>query len=59
MNYPSRFELRQRARKLFNNPEAPDHVNQHNQRQWVRSVLRLGDKWLVHKQIERRESPYP
>jgi hypothetical protein len=59
MRHLSRFELRQRARALYNNPEVPDHINQHNQRQWVRSVMRLGDKWLVRKQIERRDSPYP
>lgn len=59
MRHLSRFELRQRARSLFNNPEAPEHINQHNQRQWVRSVLRLGDKWLLSKQVSRREAPYP
>lgn len=59
MRHLSRFELRQRARTLYNNPEVPEHINQHNQRQWVRSVMRLGDKWLVRKQIERRDSPYP
>lgn len=59
MRHLSRFELRQKARSLFNNDMVPEHINQHNQRQWVRAVMRLGDKWLVRKQIERRETPYP
>jgi hypothetical protein len=59
MNHPSKFELRQKARTLFNNPLVPEHINQHNQRQWVRSVMRLGDKWLLSKQVGRREIPYP
>ena len=29
------------------------YINQHNQRQWVRSVLRLGDKWLTFKPMGR------
>jgi predicted metal-dependent hydrolase len=59
MRHLSKFELRQKARRLFNNDMVPEHVNQHNQRQWVRAVMRLGDRWLVRKQIERRETPYP
>jgi hypothetical protein len=59
MKHISKFELRQKARNLFNNDMVPEHTNRHNQRQWVRSVMRLGDKWLVRKQIERRETPYP
>ena len=59
MKHISKFELRQKARRLFNNDMVPEHVNKHNQRQWVRSVMRLGDKWLVRKPIERRETPYP
>lgn len=35
--------LRRRARQLWDSP--------HNQRKWVRAVLRLGDKWLVKKPI--------
>ena len=33
------FYLRQRSRQLW--------ASQYNQRQWVRSVLKLGDKWLL------------
>lgn len=46
-------QLRRKARVLFNNTQVPQKTNQHNQRQWVRSVLKLGDKWLVAKNIER------
>lgn len=46
-------QLRQKARQLFNNELAPAYINQHNQRQWVRSVLRLGDKWLTFKPMGR------
>ncbi len=56
MNHISKFELRQKARTLFNNDMVPEHVNQHNQRQWVRAVMRLGDKWLIAKPIKRIET---
>jgi hypothetical protein len=56
MNHPSKFELRQKARTLFNNDMVPEHTNQHNQRQWVRAVMRLGDKWLIAKPIKRIET---
>lgn len=46
-------QLRQKARQLFNNELVPTYINQHNQRKWVRSVLRLGDKWLTFKPMER------
>jgi hypothetical protein len=57
MNHISKFELRQKARTLFNNDMVPEHTNQHNQRQWVRAVMRLGDKWLIAKQVKRIENP--
>ncbi len=45
--------LRQ-VRLLFNSQDVPAHTNRHNQRQWVRSVRYLGDKWLLAKPLERR-----
>ena len=45
--------LRRKARCLFNNNQVPQAINQYNQRKWVRAVLRLGDKWLLAKQVER------
>jgi hypothetical protein len=47
------LKLRRKARCLFNNSLVPQSLNQYNQRQWIRSVLRLGDKWLLAKQVER------
>lgn len=46
-------ELRRKARQLYNNKLVSEDINQHNQRKWVRSVLRLGDKYLLAKKIER------
>ena len=46
-------ELRRKARRIYNNDLVPAHINQHNQRKWVRSVLRLGDRWLIAHPIER------
>ena len=45
-------QLRKKARCIFNNPDVPEYINQHNQRKWVRAVLRLGDRWLIAKPIE-------
>lgn len=42
------------SRKHYNNPLAPSHINVHNQKKWVRSVLFLGDNWLLAKRIERK-----
>lgn len=45
-----------RVRQLFNSPDVPAHINRHNQRQWVRSVRHLGDKWLLATPVERRHA---
>ena len=42
------------VRRLFNAEHVPAHTNRHNQRQWVRSIRFLGDKWLLAKHVERR-----
>lgn len=39
------FELRKKARKLWATP--------YLQRQWVRSVLQLGDRWLLAQPVGR------
>ena len=41
------------ARELWNSPLVPTSVNRHNRRAWVRSVLRLGDKWLLAVPVRR------
>jgi len=49
-------ELRRKARQMYNNDMVPEHTNRHNQRKWVRAVLRLGDHWLVAKPIGRLDA---
>jgi len=44
------------VRKIFASYDAPPEVIRDYQRQWVRSVRQLGDKWLVAKQVQRIES---
>lgn len=44
-------QLRRKARVIYNNNMVSDRVNQYNQRKWVRSVLQLGDRWLIAKPI--------
>ena len=45
-----------RVRQLFNNPHVPAEHNRSYQRQWVRQVRILGDKWLLAKHVERRQT---
>jgi hypothetical protein len=40
---------------MFATYDAPPDVIRSYQRQWVRSVRRLGNNWLIAKQIERIE----
>jgi len=49
-------QLRRKARKMYNNDMVPDHINRHNQRKWVRAVLRLGDHWLTAKPLGRLDA---
>jgi hypothetical protein len=39
------------VRQLFAVDHVPIHTQRHNQRQWVKSVRRLGDRWLLAKPI--------
>jgi len=41
------------VRKIFRTYDAPPQVIRSYQKQWVKSVRQLGDKWLVAKPIER------
>ena len=43
------------ARRLFQIDGVPSHTQRHNIRGWVRSVRHLGDKWLLAKQVERKQ----
>jgi len=44
------------VRQLFNAPHVDKRINRHNQRQWVRSVRFLGDKWLLAKPVMRKDA---
>ena len=46
-------QLLRMAVRLYSNPLAPKHVNRHNQRQWLKSIEFLGDKWLLAKKVGR------
>lgn len=43
------------VRQLFATYDAPPETIRSYQRQWVRSIRRLGDKWLVARQVPRLE----
>ncbi len=44
-----------RVRAMFATYDAPPDVIRSYQRQWVRSVRRLGNNWLIAKPIEKIE----
>jgi hypothetical protein len=46
-------KLVRHAHALWSNPLVPTSVNRHNRKAWVRSVLRLGDKWLLAQPVRR------
>jgi hypothetical protein len=45
--------LLRRAVRLWNVPYVPKKVNRANACKWIASVERLGDHWLLAKQIQR------
>jgi hypothetical protein len=49
------YQLKRRAVRNFPvvRPEDRSRVN-HLRRQWVESVCRLGDNWLMLKKVERK-----
>ena len=44
------------VRTLFNTDGVERRINRHNQRQWVRSIRYLGDKWLLATPVQRKEN---
>ena len=38
-----------KVRQLFNVDYVPNSTNRHNQRQYIRALRILGDRWLIHK----------
>jgi hypothetical protein len=51
----TRVQLIKHALKLWDVPYVPKETNRSNARKWLRSVERLGDRWLLAKQIGRIE----
>ena len=41
-----------KVRQLFNSAYVPKHTNRHNQRQYIKAIRLLGNKWLIHKDNE-------
>lgn len=50
-------QLLRMAVRLWSNPYMPKEINRHNQRQWLKSIEFLGDKWLLAKQTTRLFPP--
>ena len=44
-----------KVRRIFATYDAPPETIRYYQRQWVRSIRRLGDKWLVARPVPRLE----
>lgn len=42
-------EMLIKVRQLFNSDYVPKHINRHNQRQYIKSIRQLGNKWLIHR----------
>lgn len=45
-----------KLRAAYNNPWVPPEFNRSYQRQWVKKVRMLGDKWLLAKPINKPEN---
>lgn len=50
-------KLLRMAVRLWNSPHVPKEINRHNQRQWLKSVQFLGDRWLLAKEAPRLSTP--
>lgn len=51
------YQLKRRAISAFANYEVPKQVRRRYQRDWLKIVNILGDKWLYAKYIERLDNP--
>lgn len=50
-----KVKLLRMARQLWSVDLVPRSVNRANQLRWARSVVRLGDKWLLAQPVSRKE----
>lgn len=48
------YQLKRRAITNFRNFNVPKHVQRNYQRQWIRCVDRLGDRWLYAQALKKR-----
>lgn len=49
----SRLQLVKHALRLWNVPHVSRETNRANARKWIKSVDRLGEKWLLAKKVQR------
>jgi hypothetical protein len=47
------YQLARRAIRIFHNYEVPHHVKRRYQRDWMRSVRTLGDKWFFAREVQK------
>lgn len=47
------YQLKRKAIALFRNPMAPKAVQRHNQRAWLTSMDKLGDRHLLAIPVRR------
>ena len=43
------------VRTLFNTEGVEKRINRHNQRQWMKNIRHLDDKWLLATPIQQKE----
>ena len=53
MSSPSIRDIVRQARKLWSVEHVPPHINRHNRKAWIRSVLRLGPHWVALRKVGR------
>ena len=46
-----------KVRQLFNVDYVPNSTNRHNQRQYIKALRILGDKWLTHPNNQVQKIP--
>ena len=49
----SRLQLVKHALRLWKVPHVSRETNRANARKWIKSVDRLGEKWLLAKKVQR------
>lgn len=49
----SRIQLLRHAIELWYVPYVPKEICHANARKWIRSIDRLGDRWLLAKKVQR------